>query len=120
MRKNERGELLYISRKDFQIKHMGYRIELSEIEAAAGAIPEITACAAIYDGERDRILLIYQGKRLEDASLCQALAQRLPAYMMPNQFIRVKAMPYNQNGKIDRALLGKNYATLEPAPAPVS
>ncbi len=122
VRENEVGELLYISRKDFQIKHMGYRIELSEIEAAAGAIPEITACAAVYDGERDRILLIYQGKRLEDASLCQALAQRLPAYMMPSRFIRVKAMPYNQNGKIDRAWLGKNYSTLESesAPAPIS
>ncbi len=122
VRENEQGELLYISRKDFQIKHMGYRIELSEIEAAAGAIPEITACAAVYDGERDRILLIYQGKRLEDASLCQALAQRLPTYMMPSGFIRVKAMPYNQNGKIDRAWLGKNYSTLESAsaPAPIS
>lgn len=119
VRENDRGELLYISRKDFQIKHMGYRIELSEIEAAAGAIPEITICAAVYDGERDRILLIYQGKRLKDAFLCQTLAQRLPAYMMPTHFIRVKAMPYNQNGKIDRAWLGKNYAALESESAPI-
>ncbi len=119
VRENERGELLYISRKDFQIKHMGYRIELSEIEAAAGAIPEISACAAVYDGSRDKIILVYQGKRLEDAVLCQTLAKRLPAYMMPGCFIRVKAMPYNQNGKIDRKYLRDNYESLGPAPCAV-
>lgn len=119
VRENERGELLYISRKDFQIKHMGYRIELSEIEAAAGVIPEITACAAVYDGSKDKIILIYQGKRLDDAMLCQTLSKRLPAYMMPGCFIRVKAMPYNQNGKIDRTYLRDNYASLGPAPCVV-
>ncbi len=119
VRENERGELLYISRKDFQIKHMGYRIELSEIEAAAGAIPEIKACAAVYDGSQDKIILVYQGKRLDDAVLCQTLGGRLPAYMMPSSFIRVKAMPYNQNGKIDRTYLRDNYASLASAPCTV-
>ena len=98
---------------------MGYRIELSEIEAAAGAIPEITACGAVYDGSRDKIILVYQGKRLDDAVLCQTLAKRLPAYMMPGCFIRVKAMPYNQNGKIDRTYLRDNYESLGPAPCTV-
>ncbi|MBS5725950.1 MAG: AMP-binding protein [Clostridiales bacterium] len=120
VRENERGELLYISRKDFQIKHMGYRIELSEIEAAAGAIPQITACAAVYDKEHDRILLVYQGSRLEAGELYQALAKRLPAYMLPSKCIRVKAMPYNQNGKIDRTWLRENLSTLGRTPAAVS
>ena len=120
VRENERGELMYISRRDFQIKHMGYRIELSEIEAAAGAIPQITACAAVYDKEHDRILLVYQGSRLEAEDLYQALAKRLPAYMLPGKCIRVKAMPYNQNGKIDRTWLRDNLSVLGRTPAAVS
>ena len=46
---NENGELIYISRKDFQIKHMGYRIELGEIEAAAYAAEGLSSAAVIYD-----------------------------------------------------------------------
>ena len=36
---NEYGEILYVARKDFQIKHQGYRIELGEIEHGAMAVP---------------------------------------------------------------------------------
>ena len=57
---NEKGELIYISRIDFQIKHMGYRIELGEIEAAASALDGVTACAAVYDSDRDKIILVYE------------------------------------------------------------
>ncbi|MBQ7726230.1 MAG: amino acid adenylation domain-containing protein, partial [Clostridia bacterium] len=99
---NERGELLYISRVDFQIKHRGYRIELGEIEAAGGAIEQIRACAALYQSETDRILFAYEGKIKQTETVRQELASRLPDYMMPEQIFRVKTMPYNQNGKIDR------------------
>ena len=49
VKRNENGELIYISRKDFQIKHMGYRIELGEIEAAAYASDGLSSAAGIYD-----------------------------------------------------------------------
>ena len=42
VRWNEYGELMYLSRKDFQIKHMGYRIELGEIETAVSALSGVT------------------------------------------------------------------------------
>lgn len=106
--KGEDGLLRYQGRKDFQIKHMGYRIEPGEIEAAIGALPEIHACVCIYLETTDQILLFYQGKIKQEA-LSSAVAGKLPAYMRPNKFIRIRQMPYNANGKIDRKLLKKNY-----------
>ena len=106
--KGEDGLLRYQGRKDFQIKHMGYRIEPGEIEAAIGALPEIHACVCIYLETTDQILLFYQGKIKQEA-LSTAVSGNLPAYMRPNKFIRIRQMPYNANGKIDRKLLKKNY-----------
>ena len=106
--KGEDGLLRYQGRKDFQIKHMGYRIEPGEIEAAIGALPEIHTCVCIYLETTDQILLFYQGKIKQEA-LSSAVSGKLPAYMRPNKFIRIRQMPYNANGKIDRKLLKKNY-----------
>lgn len=105
---NEKGELIYISRIDFQIKHMGYRIEPGEIEAAASALDSVTACAAVYDSDKDKIILVYEGKKREITEILSELRARLPEYMMPQTVRRIKAMPHNANGKIDRKILQNN------------
>lgn len=105
---DEEGNIVFAGRKDFQIKHMGYRIEPGEIEAAIGALPEIHACVCIYLETTDEILLFYQGKIKQEA-LSAAVSGKLPAYMRPNKFIRIRQMPYNSNGKVDRKLLKTNY-----------
>lgn len=110
---NENGELIYITRKDFQIKHMGYRIELGEVEAAANAMPRVTACSAIYDAESDKIVLIVTGKKLNNDEMITYLKKLLPDYMMPGEIIKIAAMPYNSNGKIDRKWLSANYKTFK-------
>lgn len=51
---NERGEIEFVSRKDFQIKHMGNRIELGEIEVAVNSMPEVTNAACIYDFDNQK------------------------------------------------------------------
>ena len=106
---NRYGELVYISRKDYQIKHMGYRIELGEIEAAAGAIDGIRSYACIYDEADDKIVFIYEGRKKDDAELLEAFRRRVPHYMEPGRFVRVTAMPHNANGKIDRKRIKAEY-----------
>lgn len=106
---NRYGELVYISRKDYQIKHMGYRIELGEIEAAAGAVDGIRSYACIYDEADDKIVFIYEGRKKDDAELLEAFRRRVPHYMEPGRFVRVTAMPHNANGKIDRKRLKAEY-----------
>lgn len=105
VRYNGLGELIYVSRKDFQIKHMGYRIELGEIETAAGLVDGIRTCACIYKEAEDAIVLVYEGSRLDDGYILSELRKRLPEYMIPNKIERIKTMPHNQNGKIDRVYL---------------
>lgn len=108
---NEYGELIHLGRRDFQIKHMGYRIELGEIEAGVGAAEGVSACVCVYDSDRDRIVLLYQGDAKPDA-LAEQIRSRLPEYMFPGKMIRLKAMPYNANGKIDRSYLKTHYQEL--------
>ena len=102
---NERGEILYICRRDYQIKHMGYRIELGEIEAAASAIEGMQECACVYDEENDKLVLFYSARRLNEDAVFAALKDRLTAYMMPGRLVKLRALPHNQNGKIDRKQL---------------
>ena len=99
-RYNDRGELVFVSRKDHQIKHMGHRIELGEIEAAANTCPGVNACCCVYDGEK--ITLYYTGRPIE---LRQQLKEKLPRYMLPHRVHRLDAMPLTPNGKIDRNAL---------------
>lgn len=105
---NEKGELFFISRKDFQIKHMGHRIELSEIELAIERIKDITRVCCIYDEKKDKIIAFYQGKA-ENKMIFEELSSVLPSFMIPNQFITVEEMPLNKNGKIDRNALMELY-----------
>lgn len=103
---NKYGELIYICRKDFQIKHMGHRIELGEIETAVSSLPEIHANVCLYDDKKNRIVLFYTGN-IEEKSLGEQLHKLLPEYMLPNKRCRLKIMPLNLNGKIDRQELKK-------------
>lgn len=103
VKENERGEIIYISRKDFQIKHMGYRIELGEIENAINNIDGIIACACVYDMRNKKIVLFYQGdKELTEKDILQAAKTKLPNYMLPNEIYKLENMVYNANGKIDK------------------
>ena len=103
-RYNDRGEIVYLGRRDFQIKHMGNRIELGEIETAASSLPGVERCCCLYDTKRSRIVLFYAGGG-EKAAVKTALKQALPEYMVPAKLVPLDAMPLNMNDKIDRARL---------------
>ena len=107
VRYNERGEIMYVSRKDFQIKHMGHRIELGEIEIAASSIAGVEQCACIYDDKRKKIVMFYTGA-VDKNNILKKIQSMIPEYMVPQNLIQLKIMPLNLNGKIDRTLL-KNY-----------
>lgn len=104
---DESGNLYYISRADYQIKHMGHRIELGELEAHANALPDIQAACCIYDKGKNKILMFYQSKKPCDKELLMALGKKLPKYMCPNKIIWKEKLPLNKNGKIDRVRLQK-------------
>lgn len=103
---NERGELEFVSRRDYQIKHMGHRIELGEIEANVNMLDGIKMSGCIYDKTKNKIVLYYVGE-MDEKALAAVLKEKLPRYMMPNRTIRLDTMPFTANGKIDRVALTK-------------
>jgi acyl-coenzyme A synthetase/AMP-(fatty) acid ligase len=109
-RYNERGELVFVSRRDSQIKHMGQRIELGEIEMAAAAVEDVGGAGCIYDGEKKKIVLFFAGEA-DEAALSAALKDRLPRYMLPGLIMKLERLPVTDNGKLDRIALRRIYET---------
>lgn len=101
----EDGNLMFVSRKDYQIKHMGHRIELSEIEIAINALPFVEAACCIYDEQEEKIVCFYQAAEQCDRELLKSLGKTLPKYMFPNRLEHYEKLPLNKNAKIDRNLL---------------
>ena len=100
-RYNDLGELVFLCRKDSQIKHMGHRIELGEIEAATLKNDAISRACCVYDNNAKRIVLYYVGDTDEKALMLH-LNTLLPRYMLPAEIIKLSSMPLTPNGKIDR------------------
>ncbi len=105
---NEQGELIFVSRKDYQIKHMGHRIELGEIEANVNAIEQVKSACCIYDKEKEKIILYYVGE-LSTAQMASSLKKMLPRYMLPNYIEALEQMPLTPNGKMNRVFLKEKY-----------
>lgn len=98
------GQLYFAGRKDFQIKHMGHRIELEEIERAMNQVIRVERCCCIHDAGRNRIVAFYMGEAVP-AAVRAALKKKVPGYMVPNKIYQVDTLPLNKNGKIDRKRL---------------
>ena len=101
---NERGELIYLSRKDFQIKHMGHRIELGEIETAVSSLEGVTMCCCLYDEKKNKIVL-FLDKDMTKEEVKGQLQNMIPEYMIPGKVNYLETFPLNANGKIDRVKL---------------
>jgi amino acid adenylation domain-containing protein len=105
---NERGEIMYVGRKDAQIKHNGYRIELGEIENAVLATNLVDNCCAVYDFTNKKIVLFYQAaEELNMAAFRKAVSNTIPRYMLPTDYYREDMLKQNGSGKIDRAYYKK-------------
>lgn len=105
---DKEGNLIFVSRKDYQIKHMGHRIELGEIESNVNLLDEIKMSGCIYDDQKGKIVLYYVGD-IEAAEVTSRLKNMLPRYMLPNKIRRLGNMPFTANGKIDRKELKNIY-----------
>lgn len=101
---NERGELMFLGRKDSQIKKQGYRIELGEIECAIKACQAVTQGCCFYQAATQQIVCCYSGEDDEKA-LRGELRRRLPKYMLPDVYYHLPQFPQTMNGKIDRVRL---------------
>ena len=107
--KEEQGILYFVGRKDNQIKHMGYRIELEEIEHALMKYPVVNQAAVLYHRTNSAygklVGYIACSQAIDERSLLTELANKLPEYMIPSRLIIQTTLPKNPNGKVDRQKL---------------
>lgn len=119
VRRDAEGRLHFKGRLDFQIKHLGYRIELEEIEAALATLADVKECAAIYkklgDGLGEILAYVATDTVLKSADVISAVTQILPPYMVPKHILILDILPKNANGKIDRQVLLNQNATPKTA-----
>jgi D-alanine--poly(phosphoribitol) ligase subunit 1 len=104
------GKLYIEGRKDNQIKHMGYRIELEEIEAALHCLDYVSEAAVLHTKANglSRIVAVVAGD-FDKEQIRRDLKQIVPGYMVPSVFHREKMLPKNANGKVDRRQLAEKY-----------
>ena len=106
--RGEDGLLRYQGRKDFQIKHMGHRIELEEVDIAIGSICGIDRECTFFDEAKNKMVSFYVGG-IDKAELIAELKTKVPDFMVPNLFMQIDEMPLTKNGKIDRNTLKEIY-----------
>jgi len=111
MCQDEVGNFHFVGRKDRQVKIMGHRIELEEIENAILQIQEVDRCVVIAEVslEEHRFLVAYvelrQNQPVDENYLRKELQGIVPQYMIPRDFRIVEALPQMNSGKLDRTSL---------------
>jgi acyl-coenzyme A synthetase/AMP-(fatty) acid ligase len=107
VRRDADGNLLYLGRRDAQIKSRGYRIELGEIETALDAHPQVRECAvvAVPDELITNRIKAFVVSDVDERELMQFCGQRIPKYMIPQTFVFREALPKTSTGKTDRRAL---------------
>lgn len=112
------GDMVYLGRKDQQLKLRGFRIEPSEIEQQLNLQPEIAVSTVVAcdDGQGEQLLAAYWVPSLsasgredipDEAEWKEILREVLPGYMIPARFIRLAELPLTPNRKVDRQFLAR-------------
>ncbi len=118
------GQLVFLGRRDGQVKLRGHRIELGEIEHVAKSVPGVAHAAAVLqhrvDGDaRLALYLVAQpGEGLNLTGIRAHLQQALPQVMVPGAIHEIGALPLTPNGKVDRDALATIEAPTAAMPAP--
>jgi len=112
-RMSSNNSIMFLGRSDQQVKVRGYRIELEEIEAHIYCIPGVREAAVIFneDGINPVIyaFVVFE-KGYTAESVKSYLQEKLPHYMIPDNFVEVSSLPHSNSGKVDRNKLRSEFS----------
>ena len=94
------GLFEFHGRLDRQIKHMGHRVELDEVEHAANSVQDVIESCCVYNKAKESLILFYTGDT-DKKELSVALRELIPGFMVPRKLKKLDALPKLPNGKID-------------------
>jgi amino acid adenylation domain-containing protein len=103
------GQLLFISRKDGQIKLNGYRIETDEISFAVKEICGLNSHSLVIENGPSKQLVTFVEGLLPNINILDEVKKWLPSYMLPSRIIELDNFPVTTNGKFDHQKLRRNY-----------
>ena len=98
------GQLMVLGRRDNQIKHMGYRMELGEVEEALRGLNGWEEGCVLFDRENDKIWCFFTGA-LDEKDIKLGLREKLARYMLPDVYVHLDDMPHTPSMKVDRVKL---------------
>jgi amino acid adenylation domain-containing protein len=100
------GNIVFAGRVDDYVKIGGYRVEPTEVEEALARHPDVrTAVVVVRDRQLVAYVLPVDGADVRTGDLRTHLADRLPAYLVPQAFVTLAELPFTPSGKIDRKAL---------------
>ena len=113
----KRNKIFFVGRKDTQIKHLGHRIELNELEVTLNKNPSVDEACVFYFKKKFNtygkiIAVISSKKNINKFILLKFIKKFLPNYFLPQEIFIVKNLKKNFNGKIDRNGIKKFYEKL--------
>jgi acyl-coenzyme A synthetase/AMP-(fatty) acid ligase len=101
--------LVYLGRFDNQIKVLGHRVELGEVEAAVRQVSGLEGVVALgwptRESRAKRIEVFLETDSFDTMALVNQLKAKLPVYMLPHNVLVLRRFPLNANGKYDRKAL---------------
>ena len=104
------GALYFSGRKDFQIKHMGHRIELEEIELELNRVRGVEKTCCFPEKNNRYLVAVYTGSAAEK-DVRKDIKEKLPAYMIPQKIQWIGQLPLTRNGKTDRRQLAEYFGS---------
>jgi amino acid adenylation domain-containing protein len=101
---DEDGFLYFHGRDDDIYKARGFRVSALEVEDVASSLPGVREAAVVVPRNGEDPMLFITGEA-DPPSIVSRLRERLEDYKVPAQVVRIKRMPLNVNGKIDKRAL---------------
>ncbi|XP_025777301.1 beta-alanine-activating enzyme isoform X1 [Puma concolor] len=103
------GEMLFLGRKDSQIKRYGKRLNIEFVQQVAEGLQQVESCAVTWYNQEKLILFMVSKNDVAKEYIFKELQEHLPSHAIPDELVLIDSLPFTSHGKIDVSELNKIY-----------